>query len=447
MLYDKSVSRICENGKVISMKGIVYPRIAETLFAQLLGTVNTLMLTGYSENAVSAVGVVGTVINFILILSTLVSSGMRIIMSVSIGEKNTERENQSKGTGICLGFLYGIFMAILASSFSSSIVRVMNLSGEIGNMAKGYLSIRVWGTPFYAVNICLNQILICKGLAKGVLFSGIVSNILNVILGYIVLYSGLPLPVDGVNGLALGAVISQIGALLTSYYVCRKNSCIEGSHLSVNLAKDIFRIGVPGTMNSTAYNIAQIISASFIASLGSISINTKAYVSSLVVYTYLISLSIGQANGVLIGIYRGRGDFDSIKKLHRQNIILCLLCNTCVSLLIFIFRKPLISLFTHNLEILKMAGIILLIDIFVEIPRSFNHTFETSILANGDTKATFWISLTACWGFSVLFAYVLGIKLKLGLYGIWIAFVMEEGFKSLCYAIRWKGEKWKHTRI
>jgi len=94
-----------------------------------------------------------------------------------------------------------------------------------------------------------------------------------------------------------------------------------------------------------------------------------------------------------------------------------------------------------------MAGIILLIDIFVEIPRSFNHTFETSILANGDTKATFWISLTACWGFSVLFAYVLGIKLKLGLYGIWIAFVMEEGFKSLCYAIRWKGEKWKHTRI
>ncbi len=140
MLYDKSISRICENGKVVSMWGIVYPRIAETLFATLLGTVNTLMLTGYSENAVSAVGVVGTVVSFILILSTLVASGMRVIMSVCIGEKNTERERKSAGTGICLGFLYGIVMAILINFFSGTIVRVMNLSdGKVKNgNSQGY---------------------------------------------------------------------------------------------------------------------------------------------------------------------------------------------------------------------------------------------------------------------------------------------------------------------
>ena len=117
--------------------------------------------------------------------------------------------------------------------------------------------------------------------------------------------------------------------------------------------------------------------------------------------------------------------------------------NTLVSVLIYIFHPRLVSLFTTDAEVIALAGKVLLIDIVIEIIRAVNQVSDQALNANGDVKATFAVSVSACWIFGVFMSYILAIKLGFGLIGVWCAFMLEETFKAVLYSIRWKSGKWK----
>lgn len=447
MIYDSSVSNLTENGKKISLINITFPKYMEQIFVYLLSMVHTLMLSGYSGEAVAATNVANQVYVFALLVSGFIAVGVGVILSIAIGEENAQKINEATGTGIWTSAGIGGAIAVVLAIAAPAFISLMNLEGETGKIATNYLCIKTIAIPMCALNSCFNQMLMCRGYAKLTLVSGIATNILNVVTSYIILYSGIDLPVEGASGLAVGFCIVTFVGMVISYYFCVKKGCIGKATFKKSVAFEIFRIGFPGTMNSMSYNIAQIISTGFIASMGIAIINTKVYASSIVNYVYAFSLSLAQANRVIMGIYRGRREFDNIKKLHRQNVTLCLLCNVSMSLLIYIFRNPIVSIFTSDPAIARGVGIILLIDIVVEIPRAANHIYESSHIANGDVGATFWISFISCWAFSIPFGYLLGIKLGFGIEGIWIAYVLEESFKAIAYAIRWKKESWRYTRI
>lgn len=52
------------------------------------------------------------------------------------------------------------------------------------------------------------------------------------------------------------------------------------------------------------------------------------------------------------------------------------------------------------------------------------------------------IAVISCWGVSILFAYLLGIRLGMGLAGCWIAFMLDEMFRGSIFFIRFRSRKW-----
>ena len=57
------------------------------------------------------------------------------------------------------------------------------------------------------------------------------------------------------------------------------------------------------------------------------------------------------------------------------------------------------------------------------------------------------IAVISCWGVSILFAYLLGIRLRMGLAGCWIAFMLDEMFRGSIFFIRFRSRKWTKKRI
>ena len=47
------------------------------------------------------------------------------------------------------------------------------------------------------------------------------------------------------------------------------------------------------------------------------------------------------------------------------------------------------------------------------------------------------------WTFGVGIAYILGIKMGLGLIGIWLGFALDEWFRAILVLIRWKSRAWE----
>jgi Na+-driven multidrug efflux pump len=142
----------------------------------------------------------------------------------------------------------------------------------------------------------------------------------------------------------------------------------------------------------------------------------------------------------------GMGDFDKLDRMHRQNMRIAIFANVIFSAVLAIFGKNVVqALFATNNAVANYAAIILWIDIFVEIGRGMNHAGQNGLNATGDVKFTTVVSAFSCWtmsvGLSALFVYVF----KWDLYGIWIAFAIDELFRGTMYYIRWKKGSWKKS--
>lgn len=447
MFYNTSISKFEENGRTITLMSLALPKFFEQVFVGMLSTVSTLMLSGYSQNAVAATSIAGQILSFAVIILNIVISGFSIVMSIELGRKDRVTAGRIAGTSTLMMLAGALIFGVLLAVFAEPLVSFMNLEGEPKILACDYLRIKSIFLFLTMLMSCFNNLLICNGYSGSSFIVGILLNILGFICNYTVLYSGLDLPVEGVTGIAIASIFAQIISCSVAIGLFIKKKCPFAFTFDLKLAKKILRIGTPSGLGMISFTATQIFTTGFMASLGVMTLNTKVYASNIINYVSKFGSSVATANGVIMGRYRGQNDFDKIKALYRQNMMLTITTNFILSLIVFIFCKPLISMFTSDSSVIALAACVMAVDIIVEVARAVNNISEKSLNANGDVKTTFIVPLFTCWIFGVLLAYILGIKCGLGLIGCWIGFAADEVAKASIYIIRWKSGKWMDSNI
>ena len=86
---------------------------------------------------------------------------------------------------------------------------------------------------------------------------------------------------------------------------------------------------------------------------------------------------------------------------------------------------------------LRMAYIVLLMDMAAMFAKNANLTFGNSLRAAGDVVYPVVISVISMWGIGTGLAWVLGCVLDFGLAGIFAAFLIDETLRSFLLWRRW----------
>lgn len=447
MIYDPSVNKINDNGRIITLAALAIPTFFEFIFTQLLGTANTIMLSGYSQEGVAATSVANQIENIAICLINIIIYGMTILTSIELGKENCRKAEKIAGTSLISITVVSIIIGMVISFFSTHLINFMNLEGVAGKLSSAFLKRKALFLLLIMIKSVFNNILICNGYAKHSFISGLLTNILNVIYGYIVLYSPIAASLNGVIALAYAPIFIQPLPLLYSLFILIKKHCPFRFGFSFSSFKKILRMGTPGGLGLLSFTATQMLTTGFMASLGVTILNANVYISNIVNYTSKIGWAVAKGHGVLTGRYRGCEDYGKMKILYRQNMFIAVASNAILSVLAFIFCKPLISLFSGDSQILSIAIKVMAVDIIVEIARAVNNISEQSLNANGDVKTTFVVPLFTCWIFGVFLSYILGIKCGMGLLGCWLGFAVDEIIKATLYSLRWCSGKWKNTKI
>lgn len=430
----------------MSITSLFLPYFIELVLLNMIGTINTIFLSHSSETAVAAVGSSSQLINMMQTFFGVMSSGASIVISQNLGAGNRKRASQAASISILFSVTLSAIIGLIFSVFAGNILGAMNLTGEVLKQGITYLRIIISFSFLSATTQALSGILRSYGLPKVAVKVSIFMNVVNATLCYITLYRPFETPLHGVQGIAIGSVISGgLGLILMFILFTRAGLHIRISkeifqHLE--LAWTIMRIGVPGGITNISYSISQVVSTGIIATVGVTAITTKLYVDNIFFYIYVLGLSLGISTSIMVGRLVGAREYDQAYRLNRQNLAITICCNIALSLCINIFGGHLIGIFTSNQEIIHTARIIMLIDLFVEIGRGFNHIEGNSLGGAGDVMFSMTVSIASCWSLSILFSYILGIKLGLGLYGCWIAFAIDELFRGTLFFLRWRSRKW-----
>ena len=443
---DRSVWTLYDGKKKITLLSLVLPLLMQSIFTQLYGTANTLLLKGYSEVAVAASSVANQVLDISIMLLMVVTTGSVIISSIEFGAGEPERAARIAGTGSVLVVCVSVVLALVNFFAAEPLMVFMNLEGEPLTLACEYYRVRSLFLPIITLMSFFNHLLVCNGYSKYTLIVGISSNLLNILFSFAALYAPFDF-MTPISRVALAAGIAQALGLLTAIAFFVFKRCPYFFNFTPKSALKILKLGIPSAMVSVMFRLAQTFTNSFVAAMGYEVVATKTYISTIVAYIPLLGFAIGQANSVFMGRYKGAGLVDKQKRLHRQDLLLAFCCNLVLSLLVLVFHRPLMSMFTTDPAIINATTAIFVIDLFVQLPRSINNVSENSLSANGDVRTIFATSTLSCWLGSVLLSYVFCVVLGWGLVGLWLAFVADETFKTVIYLFRWRSGKWQNIDV
>lgn len=432
----------------MTLFALTWPIFVEQLLHMLMGNVDTLMLSQYSDKSVAAVGVTNQILSVIIVMFGFVAQGAAILIAQNLGAKKEKTAGKIAIMSLSLNLVFSLMLSVALYFFAVPILNLMDLPAEIMGEAKTYTQI-VGGLIFIqALIMTTGAILRSYGHTKDTMSVTIGMNIVNVIGNYFVIFGPFGFPVLGVAGVAYSTAISRLLGFIALIFLLVKRSEGQLDYASFfryqkEHVKKLLQIGVPSAGEQLSYNASQMIVTYFVAQFGTIAITTKVYTQNIMMFIFLFSVAIGQGTQIMIGHMVGAGKQDEAYERGIKSLRLAIIVSIVMASIVLIFAKPLLGIFTDDLSIIELGSILFIFTVIVEPGRAFNLVMINSLRAAGDVKFPVYIGIIVMWGIGVTSAWFFAIFLELGLIGVWISFIADEWVRGLFMYRRWKQQGWK----
>lgn len=435
-----------------SMLKLAWPIFIEIFLFMIMGNIDTLMLSSYSDLAVAAVGNANQIANTLVILFNITGAAAGIMITQFLGAGDRSRLNQVYGLAFYGNLLLALILGFILVTWQNGIFGLVRLPQELYTDTAAYLGVTAGFLWIPALYMICSVILKSHGNTKMTMYLAIMMNILNVCGNALALYGSLPAPFHGVSGVAISTVFGRATALVIMLFVItRKMGCsFSPRHLRPfpkDLSLQMLKFGAPSAGEPISYQFSQMVIFTMINALGTVAITTRMYAQMITYFTFLGSLALAQAAQIIVGHLAGAKKYDEAYHLVLKSLKQGWLIALAVSLSFGIFRLQIMDIFTDDPKIIALGGVILLIDIVLEVGRVANLVVIGGLKASGDVNFPMIAGIVSMWGVSTLGAWFFGIYLGYGLAGIWFAMLLDECFRAVLMIFRWKGGKWRDRLV
>ena len=426
--------------------GLTWPIFLEAILYSIIGSIDTLMISSYADNAVGALGSVNQVLSLFQVLSNIITTGSGILCAQYIGAGKSTKEKQPLVlSALLVNGILGALFSVAALAGSDLLLTIMRVPESQYAYAKSYLSIVGGFLIVQMIAMTFNVVIRSHGKTRSTMIFSVGMNLINVVLNYMLIYGRLGAPELGVSGAAIATVISKCIACVAAGvylfgFVMKGMSLRPHWRMMKDSTGKILALGAPAAGEQISYTLSKIVVMAMVNGLGAVAANTYSYVNIVVSYVYLFSMAIGQGTSIMVGWKAGKKEVDSAKSI----CAFATRCSFLISLVtlgvLCLFRRQMMDIFTDNPEIIALGAAVILADFVLEAGRSRNLVLVNSLRATGDVRFPLYIGLFSMWFFSVGVSWVL--HLHFGLVGIWIGLGLDECFRAVGMQIRWQKGTW-----
>jgi len=433
---------------------IALPLICQQIFLQLKVYIDRAMLGRVDSDFFSAVGNVLVPYHAILSVITSICTGTTILIAHNIGAKN---EDMYKKYAEC-SYLGNTLISIAAFFFfffcSGILFNIMGVKSPILELSAAYLKIMSFSFlifGIYSTSISITQGI---GLTKIIMITGIISNLINIILDYILIFGKFGFPKMEIRGAALASFISTLtAALIIVFYVFKskrmpfKFSLKDVIFSKINLYKDVLKKGLPTGFEMGLFNVGNFIVISFLNRIEASSVGIYTLIYSIQLIPLLFYMGLAQATLTLTGHKTGEGDPKQAVNTGLKALKFSLMVCAVFAVLFILFPKSIVRIFTNDISFIENAAVYFIVVAFTMFPKATNIVIGHGIRGIGDTK---WMMYTQIFGtiFVVTLSYILIFTANIGLMGIFITFMADETIRAIINTLRfWRGRNFYRKQI
>lgn len=385
------------------------PLLVGNIFQQLYNTVDTWVVGNFVSNeAFSAVGTVGPIINMLIGFFMGLSAGAGVVISQFYGAKREEDVSRAVHTALVMTLVIGVIFTFVGIGMTPFMLKLMKTPPEVMPESSAYLTIYFSGLMGLMLYNIGSGILRAVGDSQRPFYFLVVCAVLNTVLDLLfVLVFHM-----GVEGVALATVISQcVSAVLVMITLLRTAGCIRVSlrklRIHWDMLKKIIAVGIPAALQMAITAFSNIFVQSYINYFGADCMSGWTAYAKVDQLLFLPMQSISLASTTFVGQNLGRNQ----PERAREGVAVALkmaLCATAVMMIpLLIFAAPIVSFFNDKPQVVEYGAMLLRWMSPFYLLCCFNQIYAGALRGAGNTKAPTIIMLSSFVLFRQVYLFVM----------------------------------------
>jgi putative MATE family efflux protein len=428
-----------------------FPAVIDLSSQTVTWLIEAIFIGQLSALALAGVGVAQqfVVLTFSILLTFVVGSSIIIVRY--LGANDTWNANHVLGQALFMG----VMLSIVIGLFWYFLVPLLfHLIKEEGAVARSY------GITYIKTVACFSPLIVTNFIALGILRGvgdtmltmtiSLIVNGLNIILDSVLIFGWLGFPRLETFGAALAVGIAHsVGFIITLTFLRNRKSSLflpvmEITSPRISTFKQLFKMGVPTTIEQFVWSIGQIVLSFFAARINVNALAAHQVMVRIQSVLAMINWGFAVAGMTLVGKNIGANELAEARKSGQLVGFVSLINALIVALLVWLLDDLIFAAFTSNSDVIILCKTIIIAFVLLQMPKAMNTSYAGNLRGAADLNWLMWLAVVSVILNEIIGAYVLTFAFGLGLIGLWIIQIIDESGRLVLNYWRFNKGEFKH---
>ena len=423
---------------VLSQVGVALTQLVDTFMVGQLGTVELAAVSLASS---------------IALMGFLFVNGLLMGATPIVGQSFTTMEIGEDAKRRMIGKIFQnqILLSVLSSVLMLGVLFVVRMF--LYNMGQD-VAVVDCAIPYYIVlsfSILPNSAFMAgkqwlEGLGNTSVAMGItiIANLVNIVFNYFLIYGKCGFPEMGVLGAGVATLISRVlmPIMLFAVIYWRKGWWKYCEEFRMELFDwkeivEILRVGFPIAVHILVEMSAFSLSGIMMGWLGAAALASHQIAAQTGNVLFMVVLGISAATTIRVSHQYGAKDYRAMRMAANASIHLCLCANLIMGVLLVIFRRNVVMLFSADPEVIRIGSQVLVMAGIFQLSDGMQAVGAGILRGLKDVKITMYVAFLSYLVINLPLGYVMAFVVGLGAPGVWIGFIGGLTVAAVLFRIRY----------
>ena len=428
---------------------LTWPATVESIFVGMASLVDSMMVSVLGTTAIAAVGLTNQPKFIAIAFITSLNVGVSAVISRRIGAERVEEAKDCLRQSLFCSALISLVVCGLSFLFARPYIQFAGAQADTLDLAVSYFRIVIVGQFFGNLGMTINTAQRCAGNSRLSMQTNLTANLVNVIFNYLLIEGHFGFPRLQIVGAALATALGSIVAFIMSARSLRSSKsplCLrqKGSWLPRRATlKPLADISFSALVEQACMRLGFFLYALIVAGLGTELFATHQICMNICNICFSCYDGFTAAASALVGQNLGRGRSDLSELSTRICRRMAWAMAAVMILVLVLFRRSLIALFSSDPQIIAAGSLIMLIFAASVPALSGLNVYSGALQGAGDNRFVALFAFISTTLIRPALSWFLCYPGGLGVYGPWIGLWVDFMLRYLLNLARYRKGIWK----
>ncbi len=453
---------MAESPQQIDMKAVrsrIYtlalPALVEWTLMTLVSMADMIMVSRLGAWATASIGLSNQPLFVAFSVFLALNVGATALVARSVGAGNKEDAAAAARQALVLASCLGLALSLAGFIWAKQLLVLMGAEADVMGPGTAYMRVVALGLMFQGPSISLSASLRGAGDTRTPMTVNMVANVVNVVGNYILIHGHFGFPRLEVVGAGVATTLSRMTACAyviykvynTHHEAAIKLSFSDSYKPDKDIVRRILNVGLPAAGEQLVMRTGQMTFARIISSFGTVTYAAHQVAMNIEGLSFTPGQAFQIASTTLVGQSLGANEPEKAIRTGWEARKIGVWVSVLMGLVFFFFGRHLVLMYSNDPTVIDLSAGALKIIAVAQPFMISNFILAGGLRGAGDSRWALYITFAGIWGVRVITAYILAIKMNMGLNGAWIGMALDMAVRAVLMDRRFASARWTEIQV